>query len=215
MSTLLFCTAISLSLCCAQVSCPVRGGTGGSGSDDSSSSGDDEEQALAEPSNTSRRSRGRRSKGRQDKAPTDGTTESTCMTSWGHTTTACQNRGLCVRKQSHIVFGTHFAHRPMLPCHSTPERSVKKKRRKPDKAGPSAQAREDERREMEKREYERQHETVEDDNQALLRKAEEQLKEWLADYKRNPRRKWKLGKEDHWCRYCGASKASAWGVSLF
>ncbi len=48
-------------------------------------------------------------------------------------------------------------------------------------------------------------------NEKVVAQAEEKLRKWLAAFRKNPKA-WAKGENDNWCRYCGASKASGWGV---
>ena len=57
-----------------------------------------------------------------------------------------------------------------------------------------------------------QRDQVEQANNSEVEKAAEKLKAWLSKMKKNPHAHWKLGQDEAWCRYCGATKASGWGV---
>lgn len=48
-------------------------------------------------------------------------------------------------------------------------------------------------------------------NEQVVEAAKANLAGWLAKLKTDPQ-SWKLGPDDNWCRYCGASKASSFGV---
>ena len=50
-------------------------------------------------------------------------------------------------------------------------------------------------------------------NEEVVQDAKAKLAAWLHEFRSNPQ-SWTLGPEDNWCRYCGAARASSFGVRV-